>query len=329
MSPNMTSKKTSSKASNTTSNEASSNATSKTPNNTSDKTPSKVSTKASSKPSDKTSTKASSNTSSSASASPKAKGTKRKGPNDLASTPQPPAKRAKVIASNEPLNAKATKRKERVEPTTSLEPPFKKTKVNPPTKSSNTARPVQANCPFSDAFFENMATVIVHGFPIIDFAIRHQCSFDDVADALSAVVMQPLCSPGETGLSASERARILIADWREDQAQAVVKTSILRSPPATPPEPKDEDEDLEPVANDRVELPPRRINGRSVPKGFQIYGEPESSDPMPVSQLDAMTDAEFEQAVSRGLFRELFQEDDERNQVACTRPGTIRTRPKR
>lgn len=58
------------------------------------------------------------------------------------------------------------------------------------TKSSGS---IELPIPFTRTFFEDMAAVILLGFPIRDFARKHRCRRGDVSDALRAVVTEPLC----------------------------------------------------------------------------------------------------------------------------------------
>ncbi|KAJ5994956.1 hypothetical protein N7481_001933 [Penicillium waksmanii] len=71
-------------------------------------------------------------------------------------------------------------------------------------------------CPFTDNFFDDMATIIARDFPITQFAERHNCEKRDVLHALHAVVMDPLrkSQPWYEGMSVSEHAQILISNWR-------------------------------------------------------------------------------------------------------------------
>ncbi|CAI7576893.1 unnamed protein product [Penicillium pancosmium] len=71
-------------------------------------------------------------------------------------------------------------------------------------------------CPFTDNFFNDMATIIARDFPITQFAERHNCEKRDVLHALHAVVMDPLrrSQPWYGGMSVSENAQILISNWR-------------------------------------------------------------------------------------------------------------------
>ncbi|KAJ5378699.1 hypothetical protein N7509_011818 [Penicillium cosmopolitanum] len=71
-------------------------------------------------------------------------------------------------------------------------------------------------CPFTDNFFNDMATIIARDFPITQFAERHNCEKRDVLHALHAVVMDPLrrSQPWYEGMSVSENAQILISNWR-------------------------------------------------------------------------------------------------------------------
>ncbi|OOQ91218.1 hypothetical protein PEBR_01440 [Penicillium brasilianum] len=80
------------------------------------------------------------------------------------------------------------------------------------------ATPALAKFPFTDVFFVEMAVVIRDTFPIGNFAETYHCGTKDVLDALSAVVLKPLCTPSNE-LSVSDHAQILIADWREDIAK--------------------------------------------------------------------------------------------------------------
>lgn len=70
--------------------------------------------------------------------------------------------------------------------------------------------------PFSDKFFDDMANTIAQTFPIPTFADTHNCKKRDVMHALQAVVEEPLRNPQSwhEGMSVSEHAQILIADWR-------------------------------------------------------------------------------------------------------------------
>ncbi|KAJ5743039.1 hypothetical protein N7533_010141 [Penicillium manginii] len=71
-------------------------------------------------------------------------------------------------------------------------------------------------CPFTDNFFDDMATMIARDFPVTQFAKRHNCEGRDVLHALHAVVMDPLrrTQTWHEGLSVSEYAQMLIANWR-------------------------------------------------------------------------------------------------------------------
>ncbi|KAJ5586406.1 hypothetical protein N7450_006193 [Penicillium hetheringtonii] len=72
------------------------------------------------------------------------------------------------------------------------------------------------SCPFSDGFFNDMASAIGRHFPITVFAQTHNCEKRDVLHALHAVVQAPLRNPQpwHEGMSVSEYAQILITDWR-------------------------------------------------------------------------------------------------------------------
>lgn len=71
-------------------------------------------------------------------------------------------------------------------------------------------------CPFTDDFFNDMATTIGRQFPLTQFAEKYKCEKRDVLHALHAVVMNPLrnIQPWHEGMSVSEHAQILIANWR-------------------------------------------------------------------------------------------------------------------
>jgi hypothetical protein len=64
-----------------------------------------------------------------------------------------------------------------------------------------------------------MAVMIHDTFPISTFAETYHCSQQDVLDALRGVVLKPLYKSSTPGLSVSEHAQILVADWREDVAK--------------------------------------------------------------------------------------------------------------
>jgi hypothetical protein len=95
------------------------------------------------------------------------------------------------------------------------EPKLKKQKANSVSRFSAPATPTLAKFPFTDVFFVDMAVFIRDTFRIGNFAERYHCNTKDVLDALSAVVLNPLCAPSN-GLPVSDHAQILIADWRED-----------------------------------------------------------------------------------------------------------------
>lgn len=102
----------------------------------------------------------------------------------------------------------------------SCEPNHKKQKVDRAFAPSTPITPAQVSCPFTDAFFADMATVIRKIFPIGHFAETYHCDPEDVLDALEAVVLKPLHVSPLDELSVSDHAQVLIADWRE----AVAKT---------------------------------------------------------------------------------------------------------
>ncbi|KAJ5381744.1 uncharacterized protein N7496_004172 [Penicillium cataractarum] len=112
----------------------------------------------------------------------------------------------------------SNKRPRSIEPASSDEPKLKKQKADSTSNLPAPATPGLAKCPFTDAFFADMAVVIRDTFPIGNFAEKYHCSNKDVLDALSAVVLKPLCIPSN-GLPVSDHAQILIADWREDLAR--------------------------------------------------------------------------------------------------------------
>lgn len=88
-------------------------------------------------------------------------------------------------------------------------------------------------CPFTDVFFNDMATFIGRDFPVTEFAKRHNCNNRDVLHALHAVVMAPLrrTQPWHEGMSVSENAQILIANWRCDEEPGIRRTaSVLPTP---------------------------------------------------------------------------------------------------
>ncbi|KAJ5495060.1 hypothetical protein N7539_000176 [Penicillium diatomitis] len=242
----------------------------------------------------------------------------------------------------------------------------KKTKVNSSSDVPVPA-PTASPCPYTDTFFLGMATAIRQTFPLADFARHYRCSTDDVADALFAVVMQPLCQPPSEDLSVADACQIQIADWRELKAQ-VPGTCI---PPQEPQVACSVDEDLqsgssgsnlavtapslpsssravtpegspspvaacgagsqslpEPVRCDRIPVQRRRwVNGRSVLTGCPGGSDDESSGL--AGQLGVMTDAEFEQLVANGQLKALLKDDEEEeaDQVGCANPGLVRRRP--
>lgn len=108
----------------------------------------------------------------------------------------------------------------------------KKQKAGP---ASNPSAPVTSTltpCPFTDAFFAEMAGVIQDTFPINSFAETYHCSANDVLDALRAVALKPLCTSSIPGLSVSDHAQILIADWRQTVAKVAHEIiTILDSTP--------------------------------------------------------------------------------------------------
>ncbi|KAF7716479.1 Uncharacterized protein PECH_003887 [Penicillium ucsense] len=242
----------------------------------------------------------------------------------------------------------------------------KKTKVNPSSDAPVPA-PTASPCPYTDAFFLGMATAIRETFPLADFARHYRCSTDDVADALFAVVMQPLCQPPSEDLSVADACQIQIADWRELKAQvpgaciplqgpqvacsvdedlqpgssgskpAVTAPSLPSSSrPVTPegsPSPvaacgAGSQSLPEPVQSGRIPVQRRRwVNGRSVLRGCSGWSDDESSGL--AGQIGVMTDAEFEQLIANGQLKALLKDDEveEADQVGCANPSLVRRRP--
>lgn len=99
-------------------------------------------------------------------------------------------------------------------------PNHKKQKVDHALAPSTPITPATVSCPFTDAFFADMAKVIRETFPIGHLAETYHCDPEDVLDALEAVVLKPLHVSAPDELSVSDHAQVLIADWRE----AVAKT---------------------------------------------------------------------------------------------------------
>ncbi|KAF3395781.1 hypothetical protein F1880_006777 [Penicillium rolfsii] len=136
---------------------------------------------------------------------------------------------------SETSSPKATNRPRSVESASPDEPYHKKHRTKLPT---NLAAPIPSSltqCPFTDAFFAEMAGVIQDTFPITSFAETYHCSPNDVLDALRAVALKPLCTSSIPGLSVSEHAQIAIADWRETVAKVSQDIIILsdNTPPST------------------------------------------------------------------------------------------------
>ncbi|GLI75062.1 hypothetical protein PoHVEF18_003313 [Penicillium ochrochloron] len=131
-------------------------------------------------------------------------------------------------------SSRTNKRSGSVEPTSSNEPQHKKQKTDSASNPSGPATSTLAQCPFTDAFFAEMAGVIQDTFPINSFAETYHCSTNDVLDALRAVALRLLCTPSTPGLSVSDHAQILIADWRETVAKIAHDiTTISDSTPET------------------------------------------------------------------------------------------------
>jgi len=83
-------------------------------------------------------------------------------------------------------------------------------------------------CPFTNEFFGDVAHTIANTFPFESFARAQNCNLQDVAHAISAVVLAPLRRPHlllEGNLSVSEYSQILIAEWRARQEEKRVSCS--------------------------------------------------------------------------------------------------------
>lgn len=77
-------------------------------------------------------------------------------------------------------------------------------------------------CPFTHEFFRDVAHTIANTFPFESFARAQDCGLQDVAHAISAVVLAPLRRPHlllEGNLSVSEYSQVLIAEWRARQKE--------------------------------------------------------------------------------------------------------------
>lgn len=320
----------------------------------------------------------------------------------------PPTNHTTATSSDGAASLGSTKRPASVDVAASDKPKHKMRKIDPGCTPLAPVNSAPARCPFTDAFFADMAVLIRDTFPISRFAETYHCTTKDVLDALNAVVLRPLCMSSQDELSVSDHAQVVIADWRDAVAKAsndiitisdsspdtthlplsspvpespetaplfdthlssiftsqqqpssppsspnicnaepagkrtpdpktCLSPATMKRPPqsptkpiaSTPAPPKKKRKNTENPTSTRVEVR-RDYSGLLIPIANWIegYHRHKLAEPLQPGQVDGMTDEEFERRLQAGWLKEILDEE-ERDQVACAKPGLRRRRGKR